>query len=71
MSEEVVSDYQDNLEYAKAEKILDVRNKGDSRAYLVRWMDGSEDTWEPEEHVSQDLIFMFENNGALPPGVKI
>eukprot|EP00889_Picochlorum_renovo_P003839 jgi/Picre1/30869/NNA_006228.t1 len=31
MSEEVVSDYQDNLEYAKAEKILDVRNKGDSR----------------------------------------
>ncbi len=71
MSEEVVSDYQDNLEYANAEKILDVRNKGDSRAYLVKWMDGSEDTWEPEEHVSQDLIFMFENNDALPPGVTI
>lgn len=71
MSEEVVDDYREGLEYASGERIIDVRNKGDSRAYLVRWMDGHPDTWEPEEHVSSDLIYMFENNGAVPEGVQV
>jgi signal recognition particle protein len=68
MSEEVISDFNEGLEYSQAKEIIDRRNKGDSRAYLVRWMDGYPDSWEPEEHVSQDLIYMFENNGALPEG---
>lgn len=71
LSEEVISDYEDGLEYAVAKEIVDVRNKGDSRSYLIRWEDGME-TWEPEEHISapQDLVYMFENNGQLPPGVQ-
>lgn len=68
MSEEVISDFKEGLEYSQAKEIIDMRNKGDSRAYLVRWTDGYPDSWEPEEHVSQDLIYMFENNGALPEG---
>jgi hypothetical protein len=68
MSEEGISDFNEGLEYSQAKEIIDRRNKGDSRAYLVRWMDGYPDSWEPEEHVSQDLIYMFENNGALPEG---
>lgn len=70
MSEEVISDYEDGLEYAMAKEIIDVRNKGDSRSYLIRWEDGLE-TWEPEEHISapQDLVYMFENDGQIPPGV--
>ena len=71
VSEDVISDYLEGLEYAIAKEIIDVRNKGDSRSYLIRWEDGTE-TWEPEEHVSnpQDLVYMFENNGELPPGVS-
>ena len=72
VSEDVISDYLEGLEYAIAKEIIDVRNKGDSRSYLIRWEDGTE-TWEPEEHVSnpQDLVYMFENNGQLPPGVSM
>ena len=53
-----------------AKEIIDVRNKGDSRSYLIRWEDGLE-TWEPEEHISapQDLVYMFENDGQVPPDV--
>lgn len=70
LSEEVIADFEDGLEYAMAKEIIDVRNKGDSRSYLIRWEDGLE-TWEPEEHISspQDLVYMFENNGRVPPGV--
>lgn len=70
LSEEVIADYEDGLEYAMAKEIIDVRNKGDSRSYLIRWEDGLE-TWEPEEHISapQDLVYMFENDGQVPPDV--
>jgi signal recognition particle protein len=70
VSEEVVQDFLDGLEYAEAEEIIDVRNKGDSRSYLIRWKDGRE-SWEPEEHISypQDLIYAFENDGEVPDGV--
>jgi hypothetical protein len=36
VSEEVVEDYKSGLEYAEAECIIDVRNRGDSRTYLVK-----------------------------------
>lgn len=32
---------------------------------LRRWQDGYPDTWEPEEHVSQDLIALYEQQQAL------
>lgn len=32
---------------------------------LRRWQDGYPDTWEPEEHVSQDLIALFERQKGL------
>lgn len=67
VSEEVAQDYEDGLEYAEADKIVDRRNKGDSRSYLVAYSDGTT-SWAPEEWVSPDLIYVFEN-GALPEGV--
>jgi signal recognition particle protein len=60
VSEEVIQDYEAGLEYAEAESIVDVRNRGDSRTYLVRWGDGYPDSWEDEENVSLDMIKLFE-----------
>lgn len=74
VSQEVVEDYESGLEYAQAEGIVDVRNRGDTRTYLVRWQDGYPDSWEPEENVSSDLIKNFEEervgheNGSPFPG---
>jgi len=62
VSEEVIQDYECGLEYAEAECIIDVRNRGDSRTYLVRWGDGYPDSWEDEENVSLDLIRIFEES---------
>jgi signal recognition particle protein len=62
VSEEVIQDYESGLEYAEAESIIDVRNRGDSRTYLVRWGDGYPDSWEDEENVSLDLIKIFEES---------
>lgn len=67
VSEEVAQDYDDGLEYAEAERIVDRRNKGDSRSYLVEFRDGST-SWAPEEWVSADLIHVYEN-GVVPDGV--
>ncbi len=67
VSEEVVQDYEEGLTYDVAEKILDHRNRGDSRSYKLLWMDGSS-SWAPEEWVSSDLIFVYEH-GRLPEGV--
>jgi signal recognition particle protein len=62
VSAEVIEDYESGLEYAEAESIVDVRNRGDSRTYLVRWGDGYPDSWEDEENVSLDLIKIFEES---------
>jgi len=63
VSEEVAADYESGLEYAEAECIVDVRNRGDSRTYRVRWRDGYPDSWEPEENISEDLVKLFEAGG--------
>mgnify|MGYP001810839020 CR=1 FL=1 len=34
-------------------------------ALLCRWQDDYPDTWEPEEHVSPDLIALFERQRGL------
>ena len=64
VSEEVAADFDAGLEYCEAESVVDVRNRGDSRTYLVRWGDGYPDSWEPEEHVSPDLVRLFEEGRA-------
>ena len=70
VSPEVVEDYEAGLEYGEGASVINVRNRGDSRTYLVRWADGYPDSWEPEEHVSPDLVSEFEagrraaSNGA-------
>ena len=68
VSPEVVQDFEGGLEYAEAAEVVDVRNRGDSRAYLVRWGDGAPDSWEPEEHVSGDLVAAFEAGRAAVAG---
>ncbi|KAL4419209.1 hypothetical protein ABPG77_000603 [Micractinium sp. CCAP 211/92] len=65
VSQEVVEDFEAGLEYAQAEAVLGCRQQGTMRKYLVRWQDGYPDTWEPEEHVSQDLIALYEQQQAL------
>jgi signal recognition particle 43 kDa protein len=62
MSQEVMEDFDAGLEYAEAQSVVGVRNRGDSRTYLVRWGDGYPDSWEPEEHVSADLVRLFEES---------
>jgi signal recognition particle protein len=76
VSSEVVEDFEAGLEYSEAAEVVDVRNRGDCRAYLVRWGDGYPDSWEPEENVAGDLVTEFEarraeaaarGNGAAAP----
>lgn len=38
VAEDLVEDFDAGLEYAEAECILDVHNKGDSRKYLIRFV---------------------------------
>ena len=68
VSQEVIEDYEGGLEYAEAESIVDVRNRGDSRTYLVRWGDGYPDSWEAEENVSPDLIRIYEDKSRSGGG---
>ncbi|KAI3896212.1 hypothetical protein MKW92_031749 [Papaver armeniacum] len=66
IGEDLVKDFEDGLEYAVAEEILDCR-EGDEkkREFLVKWSDIEEATWEPEENVDPDLIKEFEvKNGG-------
>lgn len=60
VSQEVVDDFESGLEYAQAAEVVDCRQRGTMRKYLVRWQDDYPDTWEPEEHVSPDLVAQWE-----------
>eukprot|EP00887_Chlorella_sp_A99_P004095 scaffold23.g4095.t1 len=42
----------------------EMKQRGTSRAYLLRWEDGLPDSWEPEENVSPDLIRLWEEEAA-------
>ncbi|KAL1833299.1 hypothetical protein ACET3Z_002950 [Daucus carota] len=61
ISEDLVRDFEQGLEYGVVECILESR-EGESgvREYLVKWMDIDEATWEPAENVDSDLIKEFE-----------
>ncbi|CAN4079307.1 unnamed protein product [Withania somnifera] len=61
ISEDLVRDFEDGLEYAVAECILEKRQGENGKGeYLVKWTDIEEATWEPEENVDPFLIEDFE-----------
>ncbi|KAL3814687.1 hypothetical protein ACJIZ3_015955 [Penstemon smallii] len=64
VGEDLVKDFEEGLEYAVAECVVDSRQGVEEgrKEYLVKWTDIEEATWEPEENVDPDLIKEFENN---------
>lgn len=61
LSAEVIEDFENGMEYAEAECILDVRDAADcEREYLVRWKDGQADSWESEDCISSAIVSAFE-----------
>ncbi|CAG9464332.1 unnamed protein product [Pedinophyceae sp. YPF-701] len=62
MSEEVIQDFQQGLEYAYAVKLKGRRapDGGEEEEFLVEWSDGAPETWEPRSHITEDLVVMFE-----------
>ncbi|CAM8921167.1 unnamed protein product [Rhodiola kirilowii] len=67
----LVRDYEEGLEYAVAEKILEKRDGEEGRIeYLVKWTDMDDATWEPEENVDPELVLEFQKSEAQPIGQK-
>jgi hypothetical protein len=58
---QVVQDFEAGLEYAEAALLKDSRKKGDSKEYLVQWLDGAADSWEVEDNITRALVSAFEN----------
>jgi len=56
VAEDVLEDFQRDLEYAYAEALVDDRVVEGKREFLVQWRDEEEDSWEVEEHVTPDLV---------------
>ncbi|MCL7051434.1 hypothetical protein MKW94_009087 [Papaver nudicaule] len=72
IGEDLVKDFEDGLEYAVAEEVMDCREGNEKkREFLVKWSDIEEATWEPEENVDPDLIKEFEaKNGGEVAAVE-
>lgn len=66
VAEDLVRDFEEGLEYAVAEAIVDSRTteegEGGKTEYLVKWTDIDEATWEPAENVDPVLIQEFEDS---------
>ncbi|KAL9687344.1 hypothetical protein QQ045_031744 [Rhodiola kirilowii] len=63
----LVRDYEEGLEYAIAEKILEKRDGEEGRIeYLVKWTDMDDATWEPDENVDPELVLEFQKSEAQP-----
>lgn len=45
VADDVIQDYDEGLEYADAEEVLEEREGDGLREYLVRWSDGMEPSW--------------------------
>ena len=52
----------------EVERIVAKRVKGSKAEYFIQWQNycPSENTWEPAEHLPQDLIAAFENRYVDP-----
>eukprot|EP00891_Asterochloris_glomerata_P003586 jgi/Astpho2/3586/fgenesh1_pg.00058_%23_2_t len=68
IAEDVIRDFEDHIEYAEAECITGMRQRGDSRRYQIRWKDDYPETWEPEEAVSEDLVRIWEEQQVQQQG---
>jgi len=65
VAEDVAADYEKGLEYAEALEVKDKRrDKGGFASYLVRWSDGTADTWEPRANVAEALVAAFEETAS-------
>lgn len=66
VAEDLVRDFEEGLEYAVAEAIVDSRTteegEGGKTEYLVKWTDIDEATWEPAENVDPVLIQEFQDS---------
>ena len=53
----------------EVEHIVAKRGKGGKVEYIIQWQNYSpgENTWEPAEHLPEDLIAAFENRCVDPP----
>ncbi|KAK1370391.1 Signal recognition particle 43 kDa protein, chloroplastic [Heracleum sosnowskyi] len=61
ISEDLVRDFEEGLEYGVVECILESRDgENGVKEYLVKWMDIDDATWEPAENIDADLIKEFE-----------
>uniref|UniRef100_A0A061QSE4 Signal recognition particle 43 kDa protein n=1 Tax=Tetraselmis sp. GSL018 TaxID=582737 RepID=A0A061QSE4_9CHLO len=61
LAEDVLADWDNGLEWADAAAILGKRRVDGNVQYLVKWKDGEEDTWEPEQNVEETLIRAYED----------
>ena len=52
----------------EVERIVAKRVKGGEEEYFVQWQNysPSENTWEPAEHLTEDIIAAFENRSVDP-----
>ena len=52
----------------EVERVVAKRVKGGKGEYYIKWKNYSpcENTWEPAEHLSEDLIAVFHNRSADP-----
>lgn len=78
VSEDLINDFEAGLEYGVAEAVWAVREvegggegKGKKkREFLVKWVDITDATWEPEEYVDPELIQEFEGKEKNPQRQK-
>ena len=47
----VVTDDKENEQFFRIKRIIDHRKNNNKTEYLVKWMDGGEDTWEPSDNL--------------------
>merc|ERR1712083_30623 len=60
LADDVIADYDNGLEYADGEEIIDERKVDGSKEFLVKWLDGCEPTWEPVSNISEDILGLWD-----------
>ena len=52
----------------EVERVVAKRNRGGKAEYFIQWKNYSpaENTWEPAEHLSEELIVAFERRSVDP-----
>ena len=57
-----------DIDIYEVERIIPKRNQGSNVEYFIQWKNYSstENTWEPPEHLPEDLIAAFERRSVYP-----